>query len=679
MTRNLTLFAVVLGLVALTASTHRPPALHEAGNPYHGAVFRAAYGGLPDSSNSLFTGSGKCAGCHGTDANHFASIPGQTFPALPMPGGWDVNVVDHWRSTLMANSARDPFWRAKVEQEVALNPAHQLELEDKCTSCHAPMGKFAAAHDGQEFYSMAELLLDSIALDGVSCNACHQQASPGIGTRFSGEMTFVEDTLYGPYGGGKDEPLIYNLPMNTYVGYEPVYGAHLQTSEACAACHSLITQTADLEGNYTGNEFVEQSTYHEWLNSRYAPATWEGEFNDLQQECQGCHMPRIDEPVIISSGYAFLEPRTPYGLHYLVGANAAMLRLMRDHVDELGLTASAAQFDSTAMRTLELLQQHTVELSANATYNGAGAAEIEVHIANRAGHKFPSGYPARRAWLEVELRHPTTGEVLWASGELAADGVSIAGVDEAGLSSWEPHLDVVDSEDLVQIYEMVIADVTGQPTNVLERADVKLKDNRLVPLGFSMDHPTYDTTSLAGAEVMADALEGNFNRSDAGVSGTGADRVTYLAEFSAAYSGNVAPLVAVRMWYQSMPPRWVNPMFEQSGPAIDWFEGVFEQYAAPDLVAEVQPEVVVVGVGDASPLQQEGRLWPVPSADGRVTVETSFPVGAVFEVFDAQGQRVAAGRTPGVRFELQLPAAKQVYTVVIHHQGRQWTGRAVRS
>ena len=676
MKRNLTLFLVVVVAIALTAWTQQRPAWHNGGNPYHSSAFRNAYSNLPDTSNSLFTGSGKCAGCHGADANHFANIPGQQFPAVPMPGGWDINMVDQWRSTLMANSARDPFWRAKVEQEVTLNPGHQLELEDKCTSCHAPLGHFAAHHDGQEFYSMAELLLDSLSLDGVSCNACHQQAPAGIGTRFSGELTFVEDTLFGPYGGGKDEPLIYNLPMNTYVGYEPVYGEHMKRSEACAGCHSLITETADLDGNLTGQEFVEQSTYHEWLNSRYAPAMWEGEVNDQRQECQGCHMPQLDDPVIISSGYAFLEPRTPYGQHYLVGANAAMLRLMRDHVDDLGLTASPALFDSTLQRTLDLLEHHAVDLSATANWYVEGQMEVEVNVLNRAGHKFPSGYPARRAWLEVELRHPETGEVIWASGERTADGLHIAGVDEAGLAAWEPHLDVVDSPDEVQIYEMVIADVNGDPTNVLERAATKLKDNRLVPLGFRMDHAVYDTTTLAGAAVLEDALNGNFNRDAAGNEGTGGDRVTYLADVSAAYAGDVAPELRVRMWYQSMPPRWVNPMFEVEGPAIDWFEGVFEEYAHADLVKEI--EVLAQTVNVPQPAGPEGKIWPNPTDDGWVQVASPWGAGGAYEVFDVAGQRVLRGRVDAASFELLLPTTRQVYTVVLRRGEQKWSARVVR-
>ena len=167
-----------------------PEDRHALPEHFHSDAFRSAYGGLPDTTNSLFTGSGKCAGCHGVDPNHFANIAGQQYPAVPMPGGWQVNPTDDWRSTLMANSAKDPFWRAKVSHEVANNPAHQLELEDKCTSCHAPMGHFAAHFDGAAHYTMAELAHDSLALDGVSCNACHQQSPVGIGSSFSGELSF---------------------------------------------------------------------------------------------------------------------------------------------------------------------------------------------------------------------------------------------------------------------------------------------------------------------------------------------------------------------------------------------------------------------------------------------------------------------------------------------------------
>ena len=128
-------------MVSLTASDAQKATYHHG---LEGVVYNDLLGGLPDTLNSLFQGSGKCAGCHAEDPNELASIAGQTFPMEPMPDGWDVNVVDDWRSSLMANSTKDPFWRAKVRHEVITNPSHAAGLEDKCTSCHAPLPPIGA-------------------------------------------------------------------------------------------------------------------------------------------------------------------------------------------------------------------------------------------------------------------------------------------------------------------------------------------------------------------------------------------------------------------------------------------------------------------------------------------------------------------------------------------------------
>jgi len=179
--------------------------------------------GLTHEENSLFSGSGVCAGCHGYDPIAFAGTT---------PEGVDVNLVDDWRASMMANAAKDPFWRAKVSHEVSINPNHQEELEDKCLSCHAPQGRFAAIHDGATHYSMAEMLGDSLALDGVACGACHQQRPEDIGNAFSGNLIYDNDTIYGPYGGPDDEGgAIFEGPMQSFVGYTPVYAQHVEKSE----------------------------------------------------------------------------------------------------------------------------------------------------------------------------------------------------------------------------------------------------------------------------------------------------------------------------------------------------------------------------------------------------------------------------------------------------------------
>ncbi|MBK7942105.1 MAG: hypothetical protein IPJ87_09570 [Flavobacteriales bacterium] len=105
---------------------------------YHTAEELAAFAadrggqGLAVGQNTYFMASGNCEGCHGHDPMEYAGVDSN---------GVDVNVVDDWRSSMMANSARDPFWRAKVSHEGLVNPALQGIIEDKCTSCHAPMGR----------------------------------------------------------------------------------------------------------------------------------------------------------------------------------------------------------------------------------------------------------------------------------------------------------------------------------------------------------------------------------------------------------------------------------------------------------------------------------------------------------------------------------------------------------
>lgn len=645
-----TMWALSGAVVVVMASwSMRPEGLHDQGNPYHSRAFLTAYEGLPDTSNALFTGSGICAGCHGHDVSQLANVS---------EAGEDVNPTDQWQSSLMANSAKDPFWRAKVVHEVALNPDHQLELEDKCTSCHAPLGHFNAHHLGQEHYSMAQLFQDSLALDGVSCVACHQQAST-VGNAFSGELEFDSLTIYGPYGAGKDDAPLLQAPMQLYTPYENImYGAHLDGSEACAGCHSLVTQTADMEGNLTGQDYIEQATYHEWLNSSYA------DDGDTPTDCQDCHMPEVSGGVVIASGQASLGPRAPFKKHILVGGNAQMLEIMRDNTESLGLSASVAQFDSTIAWTRDVLRNETVELTVQDASWVDGLGSVAVEVVNKAGHKFPSGYPARRAWIEVVAHQGE--DTLWHNGRWSPGGF-LHGVDEGGLAEYEPHYTNIDAEDQVQVYELVAVDVTGTPTNVLERAASSAKDNRLLPLGFSDDHEVYDTTRVEGLALYD--LEFSFE------SELGLDRLTY--DMTASPSTDLPVVMDVRVWYQSMPPRWVAPMFDIQDSTIQAFQALFEaQGAAPELVAETSVSVPVVS--SVSEQAQHGQAFPNPTVDGRVTVVPPLAFqGGMWELYDPKGSRVNHGQG-GALMELQLPAVPGTYVLQMHSKGQHWVRRLVR-
>jgi hypothetical protein len=427
---------------------------------------------LPIDSNILFPTSKTCGGCHGHDPN---------MHALVTTSGEDVNMYDDWRSTMMANSARDPFWRAKVSHEILINPAHSLELQDKCTSCHAPAGHYQSklkAH--QPHYGLAQLYSDTLGLDGVTCQACHAQSPVGLGSFHSGQLNFDTNNIrvaYGPY------EFVFAPPMHNFVGITPKFGPHILDGNLCAGCHTLITNTADLSGNPTGGTFIEQATYHEWLNSRY-----DADHENIS--CQACHMPQLMDEIIISANYQFLTPKSPYGLHELAGANVSMLKLMKNNRDKLGIKATEANFDSTIAATMRMLQQKSLEATLIKGNLTGDSARFSLKLQNKAGHKFPSGYPARRAWVEFVVQD-YNGNTLFHSGKMNPD-YSISGEK----MPFEPHYQVIGSPDDTQIYEMVPGDVNGNFTNVLERGDVALKDNRLTPQGFRLDDPVYDTTRI---------------------------------------------------------------------------------------------------------------------------------------------------------------------------------------
>ncbi len=575
---------------------------------------------LPKGYNYLFAGSGVCQKCHGFDTLGIASVD---------QNGDDVNVTDDWRATMMANSAKDPFWRAKVSHEVLLYPQHKAEIEDKCTACHAPMGNFNAKHLGALHYGIADMVVDSLAMDGVSCLACHMQEQTTMGQSFSGLLTY--DTFkvaYGPYMS----PLV--SPMLTETGYKPKFSDKMNKGEACAGCHTLVTQTLDFAGTPTGDNFVEQATYHEWVNSAYRDSI----------SCQGCHMPSLDKwPVRLVTG-ATTEPRSPFFLHELVGGNVTMLGLLRDNIDQLGLTAGPWQFNDVLQKTQSMLQNKSLLLDIGFIERTYDTVKIAVKLTNLAGHKFPSGYPSRRAFVQFVVQ-TESGDTVFVSGKM--DGkYEVIGQNP----TYEPHYQVINDEGQVQIYEMVMGDVNGDVTTVLERAKYPIKDNRLPPLGFSTSHYAYDTTLIAG--VPASDL--SFNK-DNGVEGAGSDVVHYYIPMNGVWE---QLHVTANVYYQPLPPKWMDEMFSVSTPEIETFRTMFDAAdRAPVLVRSVQ---MMVDPLPSSTRQQQRtpfvKLYPTLSSNGRLFVEST-KIHEV-QVFDLNGRPVE-----------QLPKKSGNYEIWMREKG----------
>ncbi len=569
-------------------------------------------------STVIYPTSAACSGCHGHDPNGYAMIDA---------GGNDVNIYDGWRATMMANSAKDPFWRAKVSHEILLYPQHSLDIQNKCTSCHAPNGHYTALFRGQPHYTLEDLVADSIGVDGVTCTTCHKISGQNLGTTFSGEISFdTNRVVYGPYSSP------FNPPMQDFVGLTPLFGDHVGDAGICAPCHTLVTHPFDFAGNPTGTSFVEQATYHEWLNSNYSAQN---------VTCQECHMPRLKEPIVIAAGYLFLEGRSPFGLHELVGANTTMLKLMKNNRQALGIQAEAEHFDATIEKTFAMLQQKSLTMALSLEDQDQDSVTFALRLTNKAGHKFPSGYPSRRAVVSFVLL-TETGDTLFQSGILQANH------EVEGLNTpFEPHYNIINDPTQAQVYEIVAGDVNQQFTTVLERAYIALKDNRLPPAGFRTTHPTYDTAKIVGTALT----DPDFNKNAGGTQGTGADVVHYRVGISG-YEGQVSAHATV--YYQALPPRWMAEIFEASTPEIETFRTMFnESDQSPVAIGTAKLEGVFVDGVVSTREPDEAfrvRIASNPATQGICHVQVQDATLQSIRIYAANGQfiRQQNGSDPAV-------------------------------
>jgi hypothetical protein len=518
---------------------------------------------LPTQTSSLFSGSGKCAGCH-----QASMMMGST--ALK-ENGVDVSPVTLWRSSMMGNSAKDPLWRAKVSTEIVDHPELQTLIENECPRCHAPMGYTQAMMDGTGPYTIAAMVRDTLALDGISCTACHQIMDTLLGTPacYSGNFQIgMMREIYGPFANPSD------MMMMMRVNYMPMQGAHMNSSALCGSCHMLFTPIISDSHQVTG-QFPEQETYLEWFKSAF-PA------QNIQ--CQTCHMPQASDSIRIATMPMRLEKRAPFYKEFFAGGNAFMQGLFHDNIDRLGLTAEPEHYENTRMRTLASLQSQSINLEAQWAQDG-DFTDVTVRIVNRTGHKLPTGIPfRRRIWIHVYAQNSNL-ETIWESGAWDASG-EIVGLD----TPYEPHYQNINSPDQVQVYEDVMRDLNGNVTLGFLRAADYVKDNRIPPAGFDSAACYNDTVAIHGSAIY----DPDFNRYN-GVWGTGADVVHYRVPTAAG--------VAVEVCYQSVAPELIRFLRNYTTPEVARFDSLYSgQYSGPVIMART-----VLGTVNDAPAQRASQ------------------------------------------------------------------------
>jgi len=501
----------------------------------------------PHQALSLFTHSENCVGCHNN---------------LTTPRGEDVSIGSTWRSTMMANAARDPYWQAGVRRETIDHPSHSAEIQDECAACHMPMAQKIAHATGGLAQVFAHLPiaqtkrtdLQLLASDGVSCSVCHQISPDRLGTRESFNANFVlaptpadgARVIFGPYRIDAGRKTI----MRSATGFVQAEAPHIRQSELCASCHTLITTAYGPSGEAIGS-LPEQMNYQEWQHS---------DFVREERSCQSCHMPVAAGPIRAASVLG--DARENLSQHVFVGGNAYMVRLLNRYRTELGVAALPAELEATARATVRQLENDTASLAVSTPRLTGTTLSFDVDVRNTTGHKFPTGYPSRRSWLHATVRDGQ-GRVVFESGAID-DAGAIAGNDsDSNPLTFEPHYDRITRADQVQIYEPILGDRNGTPTTGLLTATQYLKDNRLLPRGFDK------TTADAQIGVYGEALKDDDFRG-------GGDRVHYAIEVAA----NGPYVVDVELRYQSIAYRWAHNLERYDAPEPKRFVGYYTATSA---------------------------------------------------------------------------------------------------
>ncbi len=505
----------------------------------------------------LFKTGANCMSCHNS---------------LVTPSGEDVSIGASWRASIMANSARDPYWQAGVRRESIDHPTAAADIEDECSICHMPMARTTARANGRKGEVFAHLPVgdrtgdeDLLAHDGVSCSVCHQISSARLGTRESFVGGFVvagpQNTprpVYGPFEVEKGLTTV----MRSSAEFQPTEAAHIRQSELCATCHTLITKALDARGAVIG-ELPEQVMYLEWKHSAY-----QGE----QRSCQSCHMPVVAESTPITA--VFGKPRDGMARHVFVGGNFFMLNLLNRYRLDLGVDAPSQELDASARRTIENLQSRTAAVRVERTTVAEGRLDVDVTVQNVTGHKLPTGYPSRRSWLHVTVRD-AGGRPIFESGAVRPDGLIEGNDADADPLTFEPHYREIRTPDEVQIYESVMGSPAGTPTTGLLTAVRYLKDNRLLPRGFDK------STADADVRVVGDALQDpDF--------AAGGDRIRYSVDVARAQG----PFdVEVELRFQPIAYRWAQNLKPYNAAETKRFVGYYEAMAPSSSTVLARTEV----------------------------------------------------------------------------------------
>lgn len=570
-----------------------------------------------------FVTSSQCEGCHsgltGAGLGPTMVLTSSASPTI------NVSPYGEWRWTPMGLAGRDPVFYSQLDSELAYLKEHakQQEVIDTCATCHNAMGKrtFAAEHANEDY--KIEFVYDAdphsegfkyggLARDGISCEVCHRMQAPkdpGLPYFLNHQINGVFDLtpkgeLHGPF---KDNE-ITTYPMLTGINVKPRYDAYIQSSQMCGTCHTILLPVVDSPD--PGKKSVEQATYPEWLNSDFRDEY--GSVGATPKTCQDCHMPpgyanaktglivpQIKDKIAIVQDLTYAEAdhlTTPGNLdvryreagfsrHELLGTNGFLLQMFLKPVNEQGsnetlgvrlpdyMTGLTTDLQATSDNVVQQAKTITATVEISKWEVQGNTLIIEATVTNKAGHRFPSGVGFRRAFLDTEVT--VNGKTIFSSGTTNGQGlITDASGHELPTESfqdgkYQPHFsqaNPIRSSSQVQIYEELTQNADHQFTTSFTRRDFDVKDNRLLPAGWSLHGPR--DLEIPEPFLHATLPVGDALKDPVYLAGKGQSIVRYEIPLPAgANAGNLHATVS--LYSQTMPPYFLADRYQTKTPATE--------------------------------------------------------------------------------------------------------------
>jgi hypothetical protein len=581
-------------------------------------VLEPAAGSVNPPDHPQFVTSAQCLGCHSGLRN---SGFGPSMVILP-----DTNVSPYgeWRWSHMGLAGRDPVFYSQLDSELAFlktQPLRHQQVIDTCMGCHGIMGKRSFTDKYPNGNFKVDFVYDTdpasdgfhyggLARDGISCMVCHQMAAPQdssldffLANKINGKFDLTPNNeLNGPF---KDN-VITTYPMDTALGVKPKFNAYVQSPQMCGSCHTIVLPVMD--SSHPGETEVEQATYPEWLNSQYRNEY--GSVGTTPRTCQDCHMPtgyvnkeqNIDV-LQIKTRMAIVQDLTlpqaehvatpeqinvryrdeGFRRHELLGTNGFLQEMFLQPINKDGnndilgvrtkdyMTGFTNDLEKAVDNVVQQAQSITATIAISQFHAQGNALLVDVTVSNLAGHRFPSGVGFRRAF--IELKAMNNGQPFWTSGTTNEKGQitdfngKVLPTESFAGGKYQPHFNVsnpITSSDQVQIYEELTEDANHQITTSFTRRDFEIKDNRLLPAGWSPSGPP----DLKIPEFFLEATRPK---------GTAKDDPVYLAGKGQSIVRYQIPIpqgvdlttitVAASLYLQTMPPFYLADRYQTATPA----------------------------------------------------------------------------------------------------------------